>query len=340
MSGKRWHAPSASATPWDGMGESSLTPSQAFVRAAHRRAYDHRHERPAQAGEADFFNSYGRDRCPRCGSASVSRRGLTASGIQRYRCASCGRSFTPLTGTIFEDHRLSPDDWFEFIYQALTFESMAAMTRLDRRSGTTTAYWMAKLFGVLRGVQDATVLSGRVQIDETMYPVAARDAAAGRAAMGAYSRNKICVAVGCDGRGRALAVRAGLGKLSKARCWEAYGSHIAPGSTLVHDRENSHSVLVARLGLASVPYRSSDLKGLNDRDNPLAGVNHMCFLVKEFLHRHSGFDRDGIDDWLNLFSVIVNPPADTLSKVAYVLDRAMVTPVSLRYRDFYSQDHS
>lgn len=340
MSGQRWHAPSASATPWDGAGDSSLTPAQALVRDAHRRAYEHRHPLPGGAGGADFFNAYARDRCPRCGSPVVSRWGLTASGLQRYRCASCGRSFTPVTGTIFEDHRLSPDDWFEFTYQALTFESMGAMTRLDRRSGTTTAWWMAKLFRVLRGVQDGTVLSGAVQIDETMYPVAARDAAAGRAAMGAYSRNKICIALACDGRGGTFAGSAGRGKLSKSRCWEAYGAHIAPGSTLVHDMENSHSVLVERLGLASVPYRSADLRGLPAEENPLARMNHMCFLVKEFLHRHSGFERDGIDDWLNLFSVIVNPPNDTLAKVANVLDRAMAVLVSLRYRDYFSKDRS
>ena len=139
--------------------------------------------------------------------------------------------------------------------------------------------------------------------------------------MGAYSRDRICIAVGCDDSGRSLAVRAGLGKLSKSRCWDAYGGHIARGATLVHDMENSHSVLVERLGLTSVAYRSADLKGLDDTHNPLSRVNHMHFLLKEFMHRHSGFERDRIDDWLNLFSVIVNPPGDRLEKAALVLDR-------------------
>lgn len=162
-----------------------------------------------------------------------------------------------------------------------------------------------------------------------------RRARRGRA--GAYSRNKICVAAACDDSGRALVGRAGLGKLSKARCWDAYGAHIAPGSTLVHDRENAHSVLVERLGLESVSYRAADLRGLPDEANPLARVNHLHFLLKEFLRRHSGFDRDAIGGWLDLFSVIVNPPEDRLEKVAMVLDRAMSVPVSLSYRDFYSQ---
>ena len=132
-------------------------------------------------------------------------------------------------------------------------------------------------------------------------------------------------------------VRAGLGKLSKSRCWDAYGGHIERGSRLVHDRENAHSVLVERLALESFAYRSADLKGLDDAHNPLSRVNHMHFLLKEFMHRHSGFERDRIDDWLNLFSVIVNPPADRLEKAAMVLDRAMTFPVSLPYREFYGK---
>ena len=186
-------------------------------------------------------------------------------------------------------------------------------------------------------IQDGVVLSGKVQIDEKTHPLAARDRAGGRAGMGAYSRDRICIAVGCDDSGRSLMVSAGLGKLSKARCWDAYGGHIEHSSILVHDMENSHSVLVERLGLASVAYRSADLKGLDDARNPLSLVNHMHFLLKEFMHRHSDFERGRVDDWLNLLSVIVNPPEDRLEKAAMFIDRAMVVPVSLPYREYYGR---
>jgi hypothetical protein len=267
----------------------------------------------------------------------VLRWGHEASGVRRYVCGGCRKTFTPSTGTIFEDHKLPVADWVEFMVQAFGFESLEAMTREDRRSGTTTPWWMAKLFLVLRGVQDEVALSGEVQIDEKAHPIAAKDRPGGRAGMGAHSKDKIRIAVGCDDSGRSIMVRAGLGKLSKSRCWDAYGGHIEPGSKLVHDRENAHSVLVERLGLESVSYRSADLRGLDDAHNPLARVNHMHFLLKEFMHRHSGFDRDRIDDWLNLFSVIVNPPRNRLEKAAMVLDRAMATPISLPYREFYGQ---
>lgn len=340
MSGKRWHAPSASSTPWDGASDADLTPSQIVVRDSHRSVYEYRHRALSDAGDAAFFNGYARERCPRCGSGRVQRWGFEADGVQRYRCGACRRTFTPSTGTIFEDHKLPVADWAEFMGQAFGFESLEAMTREDRMSGTTTSWWMAKLFAVLRGIQDGVVLSGEVQIDEKMHPLAAKDRVGGRAGMGAYSKDRICIAVGCDDSGRSLMVRAGLGKLSKSRCWDAYGGHIERGSTLVHDMENAHSVLVDRLGLKSVAHRSSDLRGLDDRHSPLSRVNHMHFLLKEFMHRHSGFDRGRTDDWLNLFSVIVNPPFNRLEKVAMVLDRAMTFPVSLPYREYYGQNAS
>ena len=85
-------------------------------------------------------------------------------------------------------------------------------------------------------------------------------------------------------------------------------------------------------------YRSADLRGLDDAHNPLRRVNHMHFLLREFMRRHSGLGRDRIDDWLNLFSV--NPPSNRLEKVAMVLDRAMSLPISLPYRGYYERDSS
>ena len=66
----------------------------------------------------------------------------------------------------------------------------------------------------------------------------------------------------------------------------------------------------------------------------------MHFLLRESVRRHSGLGRDRIDDWPDLFSVIVNPPSNRLEKVAMVLDRAMSLPISLPYRGYYERDSS
>lgn len=335
MSGDRKGRLAPSATPWDDVPAGELTPAQSAVMAGHRSIYAFRHGR--SAADADFFNGYPRDACPFCGGA-VARNGHAASGVQKYRCHACGRSSTPATGTIFDNSKLPVAAWADFILQALSFESVNAMTREDRRADTTAPYWMAKLFAVLSGVQDGVVLGGRVWVDEKYWPVASRDAA--RTAEGklprGLSRNQICIAVGTDGGGRSVFVRAGLGKPSRARAWAALGGHIAPGSTLVHDMEASHAVLVERLGLADERHNARALKGVPDGENPLAPVNRMCCFVERFLRSHPGFDRDDLQGYLDLLHVAMNPPRDKLEKVAFVLDRAMRCPKTLRFREFYN----
>ena len=95
-------------------------------------------------------------------------------------------------------------------------------------------------------------------------------------------------------------------------------------------------MLVGRLGLEDESYDARLLRGIDDELNPLQPVNRMCFLLKCFLRAHPGFDRDDVQGYLDLFSVAMNDPADKLEKAALVLDRAMLCPNTLRFRDFYN----
>lgn len=140
MSGvkRRWIA--ASATPWDGVGDGDLQPARKIVRDCHRDIYRYRHVHADLEGEAGFFNGYPRDCCPRCTSPAIARKGPDAAGVQKWLCRSCNRSFTPMTGTIFEGHKLPVADWTEFLLEVFSYESMQGMARSNRRSGTTAPY--------------------------------------------------------------------------------------------------------------------------------------------------------------------------------------------------------
>lgn len=65
-----------------------------------------------------------------------------------------------------------------------------------------------------------------------------------------------------------------MGKPSKKRAWNAYGSRINPGSTLIHDKEKSHSILVKNLELKEQVYYGNDLKKMDDKDNPMNPINN------------------------------------------------------------------
>jgi transposase-like protein len=335
MSKRKRYTLAASATPWDGAAESTLTASQKMVAASHRSMFEFRHER--FDGDIDFLNSFARSSCPICGDTDVARNGHDRAGLQRYRCAACSATFSPATGTAFESRKLPLSAWVDFLLQAFSFASISAMTREDRRSRTTVPYWIGKLFLVLDGIQDECVLSGRVQVDETYYPIPGKDAVEtdGKKLRG-LSRNKICIGIGCDDLGRSYYAREGFGKTSTAKTLAAFEAHIKRGSHLIHDMEKSHNGLIRKLTLEDEAYNAKLLCKLDDADNPLNDVNHLCFLLKRFLGSHSGFDRACLDGYLNLFSVMMNPPVDKLEKVELVLNRAMGNPVCLRFREFYN----
>lgn len=97
MSGEeKRRRPAPSATPWDGAGDGELSPAERIVRDCHRDMYRYRHAGAGLVGEADFFNGYDRDACPRCGSPAIEGNGRDANGVRRWRCLSCGRAFNPV----------------------------------------------------------------------------------------------------------------------------------------------------------------------------------------------------------------------------------------------------
>lgn len=150
------------------------------------------------------------------------------------------------------------------------------------------------------------------------------------------SRNQICIGIGCDLTNHVYCTVEGYGKTSSKKTMDAFYSHIKPGSKLIHDMEKSHEKLVQELKLESEAYSSKSLMGFADKDNPLNEINQRCRQLKQFLNSHSGFDRANLSDYLNLFAFIVNPPQNPYKKIEIILNRVFENPISLTYRDKYS----
>lgn len=323
-------------TPWDGVSE--LTATQMFLKEQYEMRYADRHIKVSESGESELVNSYTPSKCPFCGSTKFNKRGLTASGIQRYLC-ECKKAFTPTTGTIFDEHKLSISEWIEYCLNIFRHVSINADSWSNKNAFTTSRYWLQKLFLTLEGVQDNIVLSGTVWLDETYYRVRSEDVEYNKdgGKLRGLSKNQLRIGVATDKINTIFLVE-GMGKPSQKKTCETFGSHIAPNSILIHDKESAHKNLVKQLALNSISYASKDLKGLLDKDNPLYPVNRAHAILKMFLNAHSGFTRDELQGYLNLFSLVTNPPDEMLEKVELVIISAFSNPKTLRYRDFYNVD--
>ena len=183
-------------------------------------------------------------------------------------------------------------------------------------------------------------IPGTVYFDETFYSVSKGDAVRknGKLLRG-ISRNKMCIGVAAD-QSRIYCCYEGNGKPDSERTLSLFKDHIKPKAHLVHDDENSHKLLVSTLKLKETVYSSEELKGLDDSENPLDRVNNIHSLLKLFLNSHSGFIRDGLQGYLDLFAFIMNPPVNRLKKVELFLEMAIRNRVRLRYRDFYKSQRS
>lgn len=319
-------------TPWDGL--EGLTPTQEFLQMHYIAHYDQRHPKLSETGEAAMINSYEPKECPYCTSANSIRKGHDANGVRRYRCLTCGQTYRPTTKTIFDSRKISISEWIEYCLNIFRYVSLNADSWNNRNALSTSKYWLEKLFLTLQGTQKDIVLSGTVWLDETYYSVIMRDQERdenGNLLRG-LSRNQICIGVATDKKHTVCFVE-GFGKPNRKSSFETFKDHILPGSELIHDKESTHKKLVDELSLKSKVYASKDLIGLADSENPLDPVNRIHSLLKMFLNAHSGFNRDDLQGYLDLYSFVINPPSEPLEKVERIIEIAFNQPKSLKYRD-------
>ena len=331
---KKYEHKSRRKTPWEEAEE--MTATQKFLKGHYAMYYAERHRKLEESGEAEMINSYQPKICPHCQSEKHKRNGHTREGIQRYKCSECGGTFLPTTGTIFDEHRISISEWTEYCLNIFRHVSLTAESWSNKNDYKTSRYWLQKLFLTLDGTQDGIVLKGNVWLDETFYRVRSDEMMLKEngAKLRGLSQNQICIGVATDRRNTVLYVE-GDGKPTQKKTAETFRGHIEKGSTLVHDGESAHKKLIAELSLGSKSYSSKELKKLPDAENPLNPVNRVHAILKNFLDAHSGFDRSELQNWLNLFAFISNPPKDFLEKVDLIINLAFQNPKLLRYRDFF-----
>ena len=310
---------------------------QEFLYQHYSLRYDDHHPLLSQTGETELINSYKLKSCPHCASEAIKMNGYTRNGIQRYKCSVCNQSFTPVTRTIFEGHKISLSEWIDYILNICRYVSINADSWNNRNAFTTSRYWLEKLFLVLESYQKSIKLTDQVWFDETFYSVRNEDITRTKEGnkLRGLSYNQMCIGVACD-KNQTLCIFEGYGKPTQKKTLELFKDHIAVGSTFLHDEDNAHKKLIKELQLNSIAYDSRKIKLLRDKDNPLNRVNRIHYLLKSFLYAHTSFDRDKIQGYLNLFAFVMNPPSDHLEKVELLMDLAFQNHKTLRYRDFYS----
>ena len=178
------------------------------------------------------------------------------------------------------------------------------------------------------------VLSGRICLDETYFSVAPgnRNVKGNGRLYRGLSQNKICAATATGGTGILLTV-CGRAKPSRARMFKAFNGHTKTRSTLIHDGESSHGMLVEAFGLSEEIHASGETRGLPDKSNPMEPINSVHHGLKKFMRQRPSYDRNGLLNWLNLFwFIFTNRGGSMDDAVKKFLQMAILTERTVRCR--------
>lgn len=321
---------------WDETKDQSF--SQKLISSTVHEWYDAKH-RISSKEEIELINSISISSCPYCGSVRFIRYGHYSSGMNRYYCNDCFHYFCALTGTIFDNRKIPISEWIEYLLHLFEFHSITTSARDNRNAYSTGRYWLYKVFLILKHYQDDIILEGNIYLDETFFSQIESKKKLrpdGKEYRG-ISRNKFAVACAYDDNGHVILICENVSKPSHRSTWKTLGPHIREGSTLIHDGERSHSVLIEKLNLTSIVYDAEQIKKLPDDKNPLDPINEIHSLAKRFMRAHGGYNRDNLQDFMNLISFILNDPKDRYKKIDLFINMALNEPVMVRYRDVMSK---
>lgn len=238
-------------------------------------------------------------KCPSCGNAEPCKDGRTAAGHQRFRCPECGRRFSALSGTIFENRKKDFPTWASFVELMCWNVPIEAAASICGITHQTAFEWRHRVFATVDGYQDRIVLRDRIWIDETYINDTDLSKGYGEARKRGLSKQKVCIAVAIDVHKNPVAIVCGHGKPTSKRIKDGLLPHIAEGSHIVHDKEKSHGVLIRAAKCTEESYKA-------DVRDPvylecMATVNSLCSWLKRYLWRFTGMEPANLQSYLNWF---------------------------------------
>ncbi len=130
------------------LSEASVSRFEAFCDDTMDEWFKAKHRKPSPA-ELELVNGLDVSKCPHCGHEGFKRSGYYGNRTRRYRCLGCGRTFSPLTGTLFDSHKIPLSEWIEYLIHLFEFHSVSSSSRDNRNVKNTGKYWITKVFAVL-----------------------------------------------------------------------------------------------------------------------------------------------------------------------------------------------
>jgi transposase-like protein len=229
--------------------------------------------------------------CPHCGKGRIYKHGIR-SGLQRYRCPQCRKTFNALTNTPLAKLR-KKELWLKYMDEMLVstvLRKIALHIHVDKK----TAFLWRHRFSTWLYKDAPQTLEGIVEADETYFRVSKKGCRTlnrtahkhgGDDAVPGLSKKQVCVLTAADRTHHGLEFITGLGPV-KGKWLDLFlTEHIAEDAVLVTDGLPSYSHFCREKHVKHVIVRSR--KG--ERANGSYHIQHINAFhgrIKVWINRH------------------------------------------------------
>jgi transposase-like protein len=274
--------------------------------------------------------------CPHCGQADVVRWGK-ASGLPRYRCKACARTFNALTKTPLAKLRMK-EKWSSQADAMIDGVSIAKAARRCDVHYTTAFRWRHRFLAALSGDKPRT-LSGIIESDETFVlesfkgkrsgmPRKARKRG-GTSAKRGRSAEQIPVIVARDRHGATTdAVRP---RLNRASIAAALGGVVTPANAFCCDGGGAIVAFARRAGIAAHILPRPGKPDPLAPDFHLNNVNAYHGRLKPWLRRFHGVATKDLPNYLG-WRRALEALGQTASSAAFILGALGLGPYQQQTR--------
>lgn len=252
--------------------------------------------------------------CGHCGTLALGKWGTAGNGFRRYKCKSCGKTFTALTGTPLSGlhHR---DRWIEYARALVDGVSLRKAAKRCRIDLGTSFRWRHRFLTKPKSVKAKSV-KGIVEADETFFRKSAKGS---RKLVGRAPRKRggkaAKIGLSTDDYAPVLIVRDRHGQTTDQRLADLEGrtiaAYLAPvvesDAVLVSDGRPAYGAFAKERGLLHISiiasrgehvYQGFHLQNVNNYTNRLKGwMRRFNGVATRYLDSYLGWwrmiDRDG-----------------------------------------------
>lgn len=245
-----------------------------------------------------------RSGCPHCSSPETVKRGK-ARGVQRYKCTSCEKTFSPFTGTPFNRLR----DKTKLITLAACMADGLSLEKTAERLGcsVTSAFHLRHKALALPNKQKPSAMSGIVEADETFFSVSYKGQRSGlprtsKKRGGIIEKTgegseKVAVVV-AQQRGTRQVFDAVLPDTKAVSLTEALRPALGPLATLTTDGNAAYWTVAAKLGVQQQYFVASYHGHGGDGEAHVQSVNRYDSTLKTWMSRFHGVSTKYLSNYL------------------------------------------